>query len=68
MENDKSEGYPYTKVSSDWDGHTAVMIDWCPHGYEQHSLVLETHSDYIDAKRDAVELAKKHGCNFKVPV
>lgn len=63
----KPEGYPYTTVQSNGSGHHAVLIEWHPNGYEQVSDVA-TYDEYIEAKREAVNMAIRNSCSYKVPV
>ena len=48
-------------------GFVAVLMEPTEHGFAQSSDRGDSCYDYIDAKRDAVDMAKRYGCIFVVP-
>lgn len=61
--------HPYTTVQPTSDGrYVAVLIDSTPEGIVQVSDRGEEHEDFIDAKREAVEMARRADIRYLVPI
>jgi hypothetical protein len=59
------EGYPYITVRHLSTGYAPTLVDWHSNGYEQDSGQKEPWDTYHDAKRSAVDWAKRLHVPFK---
>jgi len=70
LENANSdEIHPYVTIQLTSTGlYVPVYIALTPHGFPQVSDQGDARADFSDAKHDAVEMAKRLGCRYLVPV
>lgn len=63
------EIHPYVTVQPTNNAkYVAVLIDKTPEGIVQVSDKGEEHEDFVDAKREAVEMARRADIHYLVPV
>lgn len=62
-----NDPHPYVTVQVASTGYVAVLIVMTPNGFAQVSERGDEHGDFVEAKREAVQMAKRHGCLYLVP-